>query len=65
MDSDQQRPLNKVAKGAIPMTRLGSLFCYIKMFEVMAMDSSSTYLFRGLGKSQMKKILAVGKRNLP
>ena len=25
------------------------------------MDSSSTYLFRGLGKSQMKKILAVGK----
>jgi len=25
------------------------------------MDSSSTYLFRGLRKSQMKKILAVGK----
>ena len=29
--------------------------------EEAAMDSSSTYLFRGLGKSQMKKILAVGK----
>jgi len=25
------------------------------------MDSSSTYLFRGLGEGQMKKILAVGK----
>ena len=25
------------------------------------MDSSSTYLFRGLGEGQMKKILAAGK----
>ena len=25
------------------------------------MDSSSTYLFKGLGEGQMKKILAVGK----
>jgi len=27
----------------------------------MAMDLSSTYLFRGWGKNQMKGILAVGK----
>jgi len=27
----------------------------------MAMDSSSTYLFRGMGEGQMKKILAAGK----
>jgi hypothetical protein len=25
------------------------------------MDSSSTYLFRGMGEAQMKKILAAGK----
>jgi len=27
----------------------------------MAVDSSSPYLFRGMGEGQMKKILAVGK----
>jgi hypothetical protein len=27
----------------------------------MAMDSSSTYLFRGMGEGQMKRILAAGK----
>ena len=29
--------------------------------EEMAMDSTSTYLFRGMGESQMRKILAAGK----
>jgi len=27
----------------------------------MPMDSTSTYLFRGMGEGQMKKILAAGK----
>lgn len=29
---------------------------------MVAMDSSSTYLFRGMGEGQMKKILAAGKQ---